>query len=125
MTRVAVVRGVLDDAVRSNKRGGGALVQVYSDGNVYPVIAPPSLHVAGLGGLGDPPGSWRGSRFTMTGPAIVNTEPDDNLDQLTEALAGLEVHFLPTGPRATGDSPASCVGTPSPAAPTTPGGRIP
>ncbi|MDQ6746900.1 MAG: hypothetical protein M3010_02155, partial [Candidatus Dormibacteraeota bacterium] len=63
-SRAVIVRGVLEDAVPVKGRGGGRLVPLYSDGQRYRVIAPPGVRQVGLAVVGDPPGTWRGSRFT-------------------------------------------------------------
>lgn len=99
-SRVMIVRGTLTNAVSAARPGGGKLVPMWSDGTVGLHFrdmfegAPPERTVIGLGVRGDPPGTWRASAFTATGPAVVQSDEGDDLDLYATILDGLEHHLI-------------------------------
>lgn len=58
------------------------------------------VEVVALAVVGDPPGTWRGSRFTTIGPVIMQTKPGDVIERVAKpagSAPGIEAHLLPEG----------------------------
>ena len=98
--RVVIVRGVLDDAVRAPRDADRhEVVRKYSDGRSYRILAPWGVHPQGFAIVGNPPGTWRGSRFTATGPMIMQAKPGDVIERVAKpgVQTPIEAHLVPEG----------------------------